>query len=99
MSLFGERLSSAGWREDGVGGSRVIHEEHRLADRVKLGVGTLACRSCDAPVHPGPDPLLATDQLCCPFCDHTGPVRDFLSLTAPARPARVIVQVVLRSAC
>ena len=29
----------------------------------------------------------------CPFCEHGGAVRDFLSLADPARPARVAVRV------
>ena len=34
------------------------------------------------------------DPVACPFCDHGGAVRDFLSLADPARPARVAVRVV-----
>jgi hypothetical protein len=34
------------------------------------------------------------DPLGCPFCGHAGSVRDFLSLRAPSRPARVVVRVV-----
>jgi hypothetical protein len=33
----------------------------------------------------------------CPFCRHDGAVRDFLSLAAPSRPARVEVRVVRRA--
>jgi hypothetical protein len=29
----------------------------------------------------------------CPVCDHAGAVRDFLSLAAPSRPARVRVVI------
>jgi hypothetical protein len=32
----------------------------------------------------------------CPYCGHAAAVRDFLSLAAPARPARVAVRVVRR---
>ena len=39
---------------------------------------------------------LATGTLACPVCRHGGRVRDFLSLAAPARPARVAVRVVPR---
>jgi hypothetical protein len=85
------------WRSDAYGdrgrGDHVVHEEQRLAVRADLGQGTLACSGCDAPVAPGPRPLLPTDQLRCPFCDHVAPVRDFLSLGEPTRPARVIVRV------
>jgi hypothetical protein len=35
------------------------------------------------------------DALACPFCAHGGAVRDFLSLSAPQRPARVEVRVLL----
>jgi hypothetical protein len=33
----------------------------------------------------------------CPFCGHAAAVRDFLSLAAPTRPARVEVRVVERA--
>jgi hypothetical protein len=71
--------------------------EIRPADGAwRLGTGTLACPRCDAPValaggHVGP-----ADRLGCPFCDHAGAVREFLSLAAPTRPARVEVRLVLR---
>ncbi len=70
-----------------------VHEEQRRAPSGRLGTGTLACRRCDAPVAPGDEPLSLTDRLMCPFCRHDGPVRDFLSLAAPARPARVAILV------
>jgi hypothetical protein len=60
-----------------------------------LGTGTLACHRCDAPIDPGSRPLSLTEMLACPFCDAHGPVRDFLSLGLPTRPARVIVRVTL----
>jgi hypothetical protein len=34
------------------------------------------------------------DPLGCPFCSYAGAARDFLSLVAPSRPARVDVRVV-----
>ena len=34
-----------------------------------------------------------TENLDCPFCRHTAAARDFLSLAAPSRPARVEVRV------
>jgi hypothetical protein len=61
-----------------------------------MAVGTLACPACDAPVSPGDRPLGPADALACPYCRHTGRVRDFLSLGAPTRPARVVVRVVER---
>jgi hypothetical protein len=77
-------------------GTRTVHEETRRAIRsTLLGVGTLACRDCDAPVAIGEQPRMLTDQLTCPFCNRRGPARDFLSLTAPARPARVLVRMII----
>jgi hypothetical protein len=74
------------------------HEERRRAARAGvIASGTLACARCDAPVAPGPRALSLTDQLSCPFCDHSGVVRDFLSLAAPNRPARVTIRVALRT--
>ncbi|MHB8691377.1 MAG: hypothetical protein ACYDHH_09030 [Solirubrobacteraceae bacterium] len=73
-------------------------EERRRAGRAGvIASGTLACARCDAPVAPGPRALAITDQLCCPFCDHSGPVRDFLSLAVPNRPARVTIRVARRT--
>jgi len=63
-----------------------------------LGEGTLACPSCDAPVSPGPGPRTPTDVLGCPVCAHAGPLREFLSLAVPSRPARVEVRLVDRRA-
>ncbi|MEA2421092.1 MAG: hypothetical protein QOF55_191, partial [Thermoleophilaceae bacterium] len=59
-------------------------------------VGTLACPSCDAPVALGDTRVAPPDPLACPFCDHHAPARDFLSLAAPVRPARVVVRVTMR---
>jgi hypothetical protein len=61
----------------------------------RLATGTLACPRCDAPVALAGRRTPA-DPLGCPFCDHSGAVRDFLSLAAPSRPARVAVHVVMR---
>jgi DNA-directed RNA polymerase subunit RPC12/RpoP len=55
--------------------------------------GTLACARCDAPVSAGGQALTMTTELVCPFCAHRAPVRDFLSLAAPTRPARVVVRL------
>ena len=59
-----------------------------------LGTGTLACPGCDAPVA-----LAGTrrpsEALSCPFCGRDGALRDFLSLAAPTRPARVEIRLVL----
>jgi hypothetical protein len=34
------------------------------------------------------------DPMSCGFCGHAGAVRDFLSLSEPTRPTRVVVSVV-----
>ena len=70
--------------------------EERRTRSGHLASGTLACPLCDAPValafgFAGPG-----DALGCPYCAHTGAVRDFLSLEAPSRPARVAVRVIPR---
>jgi hypothetical protein len=73
-------------------GPREIREDSRSQ---VMAVGTLACPECDAPVAPGPVPLMPPDPMSCPVCAHGAPVRDFLSLGAPTRPARVQVRVSL----
>lgn len=93
MSLFDPRRSSWTGSGDGHVRNRVVHEEERRAVRSDLGVATLACEACDAPVPPGPVPLRPDDDLRCPFCARVAPVRDFLSLGEPSRPARVVVRV------
>jgi hypothetical protein len=76
----------------GVAGA---HEEERRASRSgRLGVGTLACNRCDAPVALSAGPVSPTDPISCPFCRNRATVRDFLSLALPTRPARVVVRVV-----
>lgn len=67
--------------------------EERRATRSDLATGTIACPVCDAPVAPGPWPLSPADALSCPYCAHAAPVRDFLTLGDPGRPARVRVRV------
>jgi hypothetical protein len=72
----------------------VGYEELGRATRTQtLAVGTLACARCDAPVAPvgvmGP-----ADVLGCPFCLHIAPLREFLALDEPTRPARVVVRLV-----
>jgi hypothetical protein len=64
----------------------------------RLGTGTLACPRCDAPVALAAGGATPADPLACPFCSHGGVLRDFLSLAAPARPARVELRVVPRRA-
>jgi hypothetical protein len=83
-------------RPDRIGQVAGAYEHRRAARSLRLGSGTLACPRCDAPVAPGTGSLSPAEPLGCPFCSHAGPVRDFLSLTAPSRPARVEVRVVRR---
>jgi hypothetical protein len=71
----------------------VGYEELRRSSRSSvLGVGTLACARCDAPVALA-SAVAPSDALSCPFCLHRAPVRDFLSLARPTRPARVTVRL------
>jgi DNA-directed RNA polymerase subunit RPC12/RpoP len=91
----------------GIGGSRrgdsatsstlagAAQTFERAARSSRLGVGTLACNRCDAPVAVGPQPLTLTDPITCPYCGRRSVVRDFLSLRAPTRPARVVLRVAL----
>ena len=72
-----------------------IQEERRVARTSRLADGTLACPECDAPVAPL-GTMSPVDAIGCPVCDHSGAVREFLSLTQPNRPARVQVRVVMR---
>lgn len=76
--------------------ARGFREEVRRPRRSeRLAGGTLACTRCDAPVLPD-GPVSPADSLSCPFCSHSAPVRDFLSLAGPPRPTRVEVRVVQR---
>jgi hypothetical protein len=79
---------------EGVGGRLQIHDERRTQSS-RLADGTLACPHCDAPVAID-RPLSPAAALACPYCGHAAPLRDFLSLAAPSRPARVVVRVVTR---
>jgi hypothetical protein len=92
VSVFG----GSGRAIDDSARAAAAHEEKRQTIRsTVLGVGTLACSRCDAPVGIGADALLLADQLTCPFCRRQGTVRDFLSLAPPTRPARVIVRIIV----
>jgi hypothetical protein len=78
---------------------RVVHEHRRQTVRSgRLAAGTLACRRCDAPIAIGADVLSLGTQLLCPYCHNRGPVRDFLSLALPTRPAHVVVRISQRLA-
>jgi hypothetical protein len=80
-----------------VAGEGTVQEERRLARTSLLAVGTVACPRCDAPVALPVQPVTPVDVLGCPYCEHTAPLRDFLSLDAPSRPTRVAVHVVPRA--
>jgi hypothetical protein len=85
-----------GGPEDGperIGGLAGPQEIRQATRTTTLGVGTLACPACDAPVSPGPHRLAPAAALGCPFCGHAAAVRDFLTLGAPTRPAHVVIKV------
>jgi hypothetical protein len=84
-----------GFGSDRVGRNSGAEEERRVARTSVVATGTLACPGCDAPIALGGRPLSPVDPLGCPFCGQEGVVRDFLSLTQPTRPTRVVVRVVL----
>jgi hypothetical protein len=69
-----------------------ISIDPRAAVVSTLGAGTLACPACDAPVAIA-GVRRAHDALSCPYCGRAGALREFLSLAAPARPARVEIRV------
>jgi hypothetical protein len=85
-------------RPEPIGRLTGAHEERRVAGSGRLGIGTLACALCDAPVALAAGRVSPGAALACPFCGHAGAVRDFLSLAAPSRPARVVVHVGRRAA-
>lgn len=70
--------------------------EERRSRSGHLATGTLACPTCDAPVALAGPFAGPADPLACPYCDHSGAVRDFLSLEPPSRPARVVVRIIAR---
>ena len=71
-------------------------DERHAARPWRLGPATLACPCCDAPVALGGRAVKFSEVLDCPFCRHTAPLRDFLSLALPARPARVEIRMIPR---
>jgi hypothetical protein len=72
-----------------------LREHRRDVRSGRLATGTLACPECDAPVALA-GRLSPAAPLSCPYCGHGAPLREFLSLAPPARPARVEVRVVAR---
>jgi hypothetical protein len=71
-------------------------EDRRLGSSGVVAAGSLACARCDAPVSIGATPLSPAQMLVCPFCEHRAPLREFLSLALPTRPARVVVRLRVR---
>jgi hypothetical protein len=76
-------------RERAVAPLRELRREARAG---LVAIGTLACPECDAPVAIAGG-LSPAHRIGCPYCEHAAPLRDFLSLAAPSRPARVEVRV------
>lgn len=71
-----------------------VRQDVRVGD---LGLGTMACPQCDAPVVLPAGAFAPTTSMECPYCTHLGRLRDFLTLATaarPARPARVRVRIV-----
>ena len=73
-----------------------FEHDRRIGQSGVLAIGSLACERCDAPIGIGSSPLSPATALTCPFCAHSAPLRDFLSLATPTRPARVLVRVTTR---
>ncbi len=87
-SVFSRQRSEPGSHVPGA-----IEQDRRRSTTEVLGIGTLACPDCDAPVGIGPEPLSPLAELSCPFCARRAPLREFLSLAPPTRPTRVLVRV------
>jgi hypothetical protein len=75
-----------------------LREERRSVRGNFLGVATLACPLCDAPAPLLTSPAAPDTELACPYCEHAGAVREFLTFATPPRAARVNVFVSLRQA-
>ena len=89
---FHREIDPADPGRDALDGVPALREQ-RISYSTVLATGTLACPECDAPVFPD-RPMAPPDALACPYCEHHGAVRDFLSLAPPTRPARVVVRVI-----
>lgn len=71
---------------------RIEWLEQRRDRSLHVATGSLACPGCDAPVAPAPGPHGLSAALACSYCGTGGPLRDFLSLAQPTRPARVEIR-------
>ena len=67
-------------RDDRLEEPAGLREERRAIRTTRVALCSLTCPSCDAPVAVAAT-LSPADELWCPFCDHAGALRDFLSLT------------------
>lgn len=94
--LGGGDWTGAGSTDPGSGAEQVELRKRRADREGVVATGTIACSRCDAPVAIGPGEVRISDRLSCPFCDHRGPVREFLSLALPTRPTRVAVRLRVR---
>jgi hypothetical protein len=95
VSLRGSLDGSESLRPDSEG--RIVHEERRIVRSSIVAHGTLACPACDAPVALAGTRVSPPDPIDCPFCEHRAAARDFLSLSTPGRPARVVVRILVPS--
>jgi hypothetical protein len=75
------------------GTGRQVIKWQRAARSDRLADATLACAACDAPVTLGPGRHPLGAPVTCPYCGHSAPARDFLSLARPTRATRVVVRV------
>jgi hypothetical protein len=94
-------LGGGDWTGGGSSESRsraeqVEQRKRRADDNGVIATGTIACPHCDAPIAIGQREIALTDTLTCPFCEHHGVVRGFLSLAVPTRPTRVQVRLRIR---
>jgi uncharacterized paraquat-inducible protein A len=95
VSIYGRIDGTDPVRPDPVGRGGAAQEERRRARSTLVAEGTLACPACDAPVALLAGAVSPAQSLFCPVCEHSGRVRDFLSLARPTRPARVDVRLVV----
>ena len=76
-----------------VDGAAGLHELRISTRSTQMGVGTLACPDCDAPTRPVDYPASPATEIGCGYCGRSGPLREFLSLSEPTRPTRVVIHV------
>lgn len=64
--------------------------ERRASPHWRVASGVLACPACDLPLSPAGSSAI-TDRIDCPYCEHSAPVRDFLTLGAAPEAGRIDV--------